>query len=76
MDTIATVSFLLWSLGITVAAVIAALLSMAVAAGLEKAWPLAFALLFKVIAALASVAFSLSALLNIAVFLIHVAKAN
>ncbi len=76
MDTIATVSFLLWSLGILIAAVIAIILSMAVAAGLEKTWPLAFTILFKIVAGLASLAFSLSAVLNIAVFLIHVAKAN
>ena len=76
MDTIATVSFLLWSLGALVAAFFASALSMGLAAALEKAWPLAFALLFKIIAVLCGLAFSLSAVLNVAVFLIRVAKAN
>lgn len=74
MDTIATVSFLLWSLAALVASFIATAFSMGLAATLHKAWPLVFALIFKIAAALCGIAFSLSALLNIAVFLIHVAK--
>ena len=76
MDKIATVSFLLWSLGALGAAFVATALSMGLAAALKKAWPLAFAVIFKIIAALSGLAFSLSAVLNVAVFLIHVAKAN
>lgn len=76
MESLATLSFFLWSLLAVVISFVLYYLGLGVAATFKNVLSLGFLLLTKVVFAIASLVCSVSLLLNIIVFVVHIVKAN
>ncbi len=76
MESLATLSFFLWSLLAVGISFVLCCLGFGVVATFKNILSLGFLLLTKVVLALASLVCGVSLLLNIIVFVVHIVKAN